>query len=51
MNQIVDNILSPDPAELNSRASSLIHAADPAGKYWSPRRAEDVPIKRPQDVH
>ena len=22
----------------------------PAGKYWSPRRSEDVPLQRPQDV-
>ena len=23
---------------------------DPAGKYWSPGRPEDVPLQRPQDV-
>ena len=23
---------------------------NPAGKYWSPGRPEDVPLQRPQDV-
>ena len=31
-------------------SSDFLDAINPAGKYWSPGRPEDVPLQRPQDV-
>ena len=29
---------------------TFFESLNPAGKYWSPGRPEDVPLQRPQDV-